>query len=63
MFTFPGFAFYFGPFFFLRLTAAINGGHNKSPLFDGQVQKLGGLPAKLLQTKVCIVCLRVTLLN
>lgn len=63
MFAFSGFAFYFGPFLFLRLTAAINGGHDKSPFFDGQVQKLGGLPAKLLQTEVCIVRLRVALLN
>ena len=50
------------PFLFV-LTADFDGGNNKSPVFDGQVKKLGRLPAKLLQTKVGKVGLRVTVLN
>ena len=36
-------------FFPLRRTAGINRGDDKSTLLDGQAQKLGRLPAKLLQ--------------
>lgn len=49
-------------FFPLRRTAGINGGDDKSTLLDGQAQKLGRLPAKLLQTEVCIAGLWVTVL-
>ena len=47
-------------FFLFRLTADINGGDHKSTLLDREAEKLGRLPPKLLQTKVCIVCLWVT---
>ena len=56
------FRFQFGLFFLLILTADLDRGDDKSPLFDGQVKKLGRLPAKLLQTEVGKVGLWVTVL-
>lgn len=56
------FVFEFRLFFPLRRTAGINRGDDKSTLLDGQAQKLGRLPAKLLQTEVCIAGLWVTVL-
>lgn len=47
-------------FFPLRRTAGINRGDDKSTLLDGQAQKLGRLPAKLLQAEMGKVGLRVT---
>lgn len=38
------------------------GGNHKSTLCNGQIQKFGRLPAKLLQTVVCVVRLWVTVL-
>lgn len=50
-------------FFPLRRTAGINRGDDKSTLLDGQAQKLGRLPAKLLQAKMGKIGLRVTVQN
>ena len=47
-------------FFPLRRTAGINRGDDKSTLLDGQAQKLGRLPAKLLQAEMGKIGLRVT---
>lgn len=49
-------------FFPLRRTTGINRGDDKGTLLDGQAQKLGRFPAKLLQTEVCIAGLWVTVL-
>jgi hypothetical protein len=47
-------------FFSFRRTAGINRGDDKSTLLDGQAQKLGRLPAKLLQAEMGKVGLWVT---
>ena len=50
-------------FFLFILNADFDRGDDKSPLLDGQVKEFGRLPAKLLQTEVGKVGLRVTVLN
>ena len=50
-------------FFLLGLNTGLDGGDDKGPLLDGQVKEFGRLPAKLLQTEVGKVGLRVTVLN
>ena len=57
---FVGLAFEFCLFFLFRLAADVNGGDHKSTLLDGEVEKLGRLPPKLLQAKVCVVRIWVT---
>ena len=49
--------------FLFVLTADHDGGNDKGPVFDEQVKKLGRFPAKLLQTEVGKVGLRVTVLK
>ena len=50
-------------FFLFVFSTDLNRGNDKGPLFDGQVKEFGRLPAKLLQTEVGKVGLRVTVLN
>ena len=60
LFNLFGLAFKLCLFLALLFTADVNGGYYKGTLIHWQGQKLGRLPAKLLQTEVCIVRLWVT---
>lgn len=53
--TLAGLGLQLGVLLALRLTAGVYGRDNKSTLPDGEVKKLGRLPAEFLQTKVCII--------
>lgn len=49
--------------FALRFHTDVNGGYDKGTVLPWEVQELGRLPAKLLQTEMRIVGLWVTVLD
>lgn len=53
--TLAGLGLQLGVLLALRLTAGIYGRNDKGAFPDGEVKKLGRLPAEFLQTEVCII--------
>ena len=58
-----GLCFQLRLFFLFGLNAGLDGGNDKGPLFHRQVHEFGRFPAKLLQTEMGKVGLRVTVRN
>ena len=58
----PHFAFELSIFLAFRVNAGINGRNYKGALKRRQIKKIGRFPAKLLQTIVRIVGIRITVL-